>query len=512
MQIRQILIAVLLLSSVNISAQLTVEKWKIFELTLKGPKDGNPFADVKLAGEFICGIDTISVHGFYDGEGIYKIRFMPKNEGEWTYSTSSNNRVLNRKKGKFICTPAQKGNHGQVIVKNNFYFAYADETPHNSFGTTCYGWVHQGDSLAELTIKTLSEGYFNKMRMCIFPISYQWNNNEPEFYPFEGEPLIKWDFSRFNPAYFRNIEKRINQLDSLGIEADLIVFHPYDRWSFSNMDRETEDKYIKYIIARFAAYKNVWWSMANEFDYMEEKTLSDWDYYIEQFSKMDPYGHLLGIHNGRKWYDHTNPLITHASIQSGETYRANEYREKYKKPVVFDECKYEGNVPIPWGNLTAKTMIDKFWRGFISGGYVGHGETYVTESPVRFPNESSDILWWSKGGELRGDSPVRIKYLREIIETAPPYLQSISLFPSWYRYSTLGIENEYYLVYFNDTQPGSAIITLPENSDYKVEIIDTWNMTITPSEKKYSGHCLIELPGKPYIALRIVKWVSPGEN
>ena len=45
MQIRQILIAVLLLSSVNISAQLTVEKWKIFELTLKGPKDGNPFAE-----------------------------------------------------------------------------------------------------------------------------------------------------------------------------------------------------------------------------------------------------------------------------------------------------------------------------------------------------------------------------------------------------------------------------------------------------------------------------------
>lgn len=428
--------------TVLLFAQDNVEKWKVFELRLTGTKEGNPFKEVKLSGIFVHNSDSVKVKGFYDGDGIYKIRFMPGKEGKWSYITTSNIKRLDGQRGNFICTPAKKENHGPVVVKDTFYFAYADGTPHYSFGTTCYGWVHQGDSLAEVTLKTLSKGYFNKIRMCIFPKSYDWNNNEPKYYPFKGRPLKEWDYTRLNPAFFRNIEKRIKQLDSLGIEADLIVFHPYDRWGFSSLDRATENMYIDYIIARFAAYKNVWWSMANEWDFMEAKKLSDWDYYVEQFGKNDPFHHLIGIHNGVKFYDHTNPYITHASIQSEETFRAKEYRRKYKKPVVFDECRYEGNIPWSWGNLTAQSLTEKFWRGFTNGGYVGHGETYVTENPIKLPNESSDVLWWSKGGILRGESPERIKFLRGIIESAPVNLKPIPLF-TWMPFSCVGIDKEY---------------------------------------------------------------------
>ena len=498
------IILVLCLVPLFSAGQITTEKWKIFELTLNGRNTGNPFKEVKLSGSFVQDKDTIVVPGFYDGEGVYKVRFMPKKEGKWSYITASNDKKLNGKKGNFVCTPALKGNRGPVVVADTLNFAYSDKTPHHSFGTTCYGWVHQGDSLAELTLKTLSKGYFNKMRMCIFPKSYDWNNNEPQHYPFEGKPLKNWDYSRLNPAFFRNIEKRIQQLDSLGIEADLIVFHPYDRWGFSSLDRATEDMYIAYIIARFAAYKNVWWSMANEWDFMNEKKLVDWDYYIEQFAKKDQFHHLIGIHNGVKFYDHTNPYITHASIQSEDTYKAKEFRGKYKKPVVFDECRYEGNIPWYWGNLTAQSLTDRFWRGVTNGGYVGHGETYVTENPVKLPNESSDILWWSKGGILRGGSPERIKFLRNIIESAPAKMKPIPLF-NWMPFSCIGVSHEYYLGYLNDAQPRSIVIELPKDALYQVEVIDTWNMTITPFQKKFSGRSLIELPSKPYIAIRIVK-------
>lgn len=504
MKTRIVVLLVILFSTYSLFAEVNVEKWKVFELTLNGTAEGNPFVDVSLSGQFVKNKDTITVPGFYDGNGIYKIRFMPREEGKWSYATISNNKKLNNKKGSFICTSASGNNHGPVVVKDTFYFAYADGTLHHSFGTTCYGWVHQGDSLAELTLKTLSEGYFNKMRMCIFPKSYDWNNNEPEFYPFEGKPLKDWDYSKLNPAFFQNIEKRIAQLDSLGIEADLIVFHPYDRWGFNNLNRETEDRYINYIIARFSAYKNVWWSMANEWDFMETKKLSDWDYYVEQFATKDPFHRLLGIHNGVKFYDHTNPYITHASIQNEDTQRAKEFRMKYKKPVVFDECRYEGNIPWSWGNLTAQSLVEKFWRGVTNGGYVGHGETYVTENPIRLPNESSDVLWWSKGGILRGESPERIKFLRGIIEAAPSEMKPIPLF-TWMPFSCIGIEGKYYLGYLNDAQPRSIVIDLPKNTSFKVEVIDTWDMTITPLQKKFSGKSLIELPAKPYMAVRITE-------
>jgi hypothetical protein len=430
---------------------------------------------------------------------------MPSKEGSWNYFTASNIKKLNNRKGSFTCTPPGIGNHGPVMVKDTIFFAYADGTPHVSFGTTCYGWVHQGDSLGNLTVKTLAGGYFNKMRMCIFPKSYDWNNNEPEYYPFEGKPLKEWDFNRLNPAFFRNIESRIRQLDSLGIQADLIVFHPYDRWGFSALDRRTEDLYIDYIIARFAAYKNVWWSMANEYDFMTNRKISDWEYYIRSFAEKDKFDHLIGIHNGSTIYDHTNPLLTHASIQSEETHRAHEYIRKYRKPVVFDECRYEGNIPWSWGNLTAEALTMKFWMGVTRGGYVGHGETYVTEKPISLPEKSSDILWWSKGGILRGKSHERIRFLKQIIESAPAELKPYPLIASWMPFSTISKGTDYFLSYFNDAQPASTVITLPGKSVYRVEIIDTWNMTITPVQKSFSGRSLIELPGRPYIALRITK-------
>lgn len=507
MKHRIIVLSLVLLQNFWLNSQTEVERWKVFEITLKGPEKGNPFKDVKVSALFAMDNETIQVPGFYDGNGNYKIRFMPDREGSWTYVTTSNEKDLNGQKGSFECTAAVKNNHGPVVVADTLYFTYADGTPHHSFGTTCYAWVHQGDSLAELTLKTLSGGYFNKMRMCIFPKSYDWNNNEPLYYPFVGTALKNWDYSRLNPEYFRNIERRIAQLDELGIEADLIVFHPYDRWGFSDLDRETEDLYIEYIIARFAAYKNVWWSMANEYDFMRNKSLEDWEYYIEQFATKDPFHRLIGIHNGVRVFDHTNPYLTHASIQNEDTYRAKEYRLKYKKPVVYDECRYEGNIPWSWGNLTAQSLTMKFWRGVTNGGYVGHGDTYVTEKPIQFPNNSSDVLWWSKGGVLRGESPMRIKFLRQIMEDAPAKMSPIPLF-TWMPFSCIGVEHEYYLGYLNDAQPRSIVIDLPKDAYYNVELIDTWEMTITPLQNMYTGRSLIELPAKPYMAIRIKKNTS----
>jgi len=502
---RFLLFATAVILCVCVSAQDKVEKWRIFEIVLNGEYKGNPFTDIQLSAEFTHGAHKKTVTGFYDGNGIYKIRFMPQETGTWTYITSSNLKFLQNKKGKFECISNTGNNYGPVVVKDTFHFAYADGKPHYSFGTTCYGWVHQGDSLAELTIKTLSNGYFNKIRMCIFPKDYDWNKNEPLLYPFEGKPLTNWDYTRFNPAYFQNIEKRIAQLDSLGIEADLIVFHPYDRWGFKKMDRSTDDLYIHYIIARFAPYKNVWWSMANEYDFMNEKKMEDWNHYIQLFAEKDPYNHLRGIHNGSVWYDHTNPFITHASIQNDETFRAKELRKKYKKPVVYDECRYEGNINWSWGNLSGEEMVNKFWRGFTNGGFVGHGETYVTENPVKWGYESQDILWWSKGGELKGQSHQRIKFLKYIIESAPGYLTPVVNFERWMPYSAVAYKDEYFLNYYNLDQPRSQIVNLPENSKYKVEIINGWDMTITPVSGEFSGKCLIQLPQKPFTALRFTK-------
>jgi hypothetical protein len=501
------------------SARARVERWGMLELTLKGPDAGNPFLDVTLSAQFKQEDRVFEAEGFYDGSGVYRIRFMPVTVGQWTYATKSNCQDLDGKTGSLTCVEPSPDNHGPVRVHNTYHFAYADGTPYFPIGTTCYAWAHQGDVLEEQTLATLKTSPFNKMRMCVFPKNYLYNKNEPQHYPFEGTPLTNWDYTRFNPKFFQHVEKRVADLLQLGIEADIILFHPYDRWGFATMPAETNDRYLRYVIARLAAYRNVWWSLANEYDFMKSKKASDWDHFFQIVRKYDPFGHLRSIHNGSLLYNHTQPWVTHASIQNGSLVadfgRAGNLRDVYRKPIVYDEVCYEGNLERRWGNLSAEEMVHRFWQGSIAGTYVGHGETYI---------HPQDILWWSKGGVLRGQSPSRIAFLRTILENGPA--EGLEPIDKWQNPYVAGKKGEYYLIYFGKQRPTEWRFELPGSGlskgiRFRVEMIDTWNMAITPVEQTYTikpqgnyvfvseENAKISLPGRPYMALRITRADQP---
>jgi hypothetical protein len=50
--------------------------------------------------------------------------------------------------------------------------------------------------------------------------------------------------------------------------------------------------------------------------------------------------------------------------------------------------------------------VHRFWITMLRGGYAGHGETF---------DDPNELLWWAKGGELRGASWRRIKFMREVM-------------------------------------------------------------------------------------------------
>ena len=521
-------LAVLLVALLPSAQGAAVEQWGLYEIRLTGPATGNPFVDVRVSARFIQGDTAVEANGFYDGDGIYRVRFMPEKTGDWSYRTSSNVRELDGVTGTFSVAPPGPGNHGPVSVAHTCHFAYADGSPFKPLGTTCYAWTQQGPDLEATTLATLANAPFNKLRMCVFPKHYDWNTNEPPLYPFAGTPRTNWDFTRFNPAYFQHLEQRILDLQRLGIEADLILFHPYDggHWGFDRMPAAADDRYLQYVTARFAAFRNVWWSLANEWDYMKEKKEADFVRFGGIVAANDPYHHLLSIHNAALMFNHTLPFITHVSIQNGSAVedagRAELFRDVYCKPVVFDEVKYEGDIPRRWGNLSAEELVFRFWEGTVAGTYVGHGETYLS---------SDNVLWWSKGGVLKGQSPARLAFLKKVLDDSPK--EGIDPVDKWQQPEYGGRAPNYYLVYLGKQTPKSWQFLLPkppvgpglpsaEGMRLTADVLDTWNMTVTPVAGVFILHKTdnyfygdkagraIELPGRPYMAIRIKRVTAPN--
>lgn len=499
------------------------EQWDVFEIELRGPSDGNPFVDVQLTARFSDGTRSVEVDGFYDGDGIYRLRFMPPHPGRWTWVSQSNRWPLTNKQGEVNVTPAKAGNHGPVDVRYGQHFGYADGTPYKPVGTTMYSWAHRGNALEEQTLKTLAAAPFNKVRMLVFPQTAGMDKHPPEFWPYVGTPPRNWDTSRFNPAFFRHLEQRVGQLRDRGIEADLILHHPYDdkrEWGFDTMTREQDDRYARYLVARLAAYRNVWWSLANEFDFIRTKTDEDWAHLGRLLQRIDPYGHLRSIHNGKRIYDQAQGWITHVSMQHGmaaaEASRAVLFREAWRKPVVFDELKYEGQHDRRWAQLTGQQMVQAFWSVTIAGGYGGHSE---------FIPDADGLIWLAQGVALRGESPPRLAFLRKILDAAPAEgIDPIDAFDDLF---VAGQPGRYYLIYFGaqtptEWQPRLYLTGLRDGQRFKAEIIDTWGMTITPltqplqfkPEGRYhfverSGQ-VVKLPGRPGMALRLTALDTPA--
>ena len=446
-----------------------VERWDVQEIVLRGKSDKNPFVDYNIFGCFTGKNEKVTVDGFYDGDGIYKVRFMPSFEGEYTYKVAGTF-ADEGAEGEFAVTPATEGNHGPVRVANTYHFAYEDATPYYSIGTTCYVWALQSDEMIAKTLESLKE-------------------------------------SAFNTAHFAHIETCILALRDMGIEADLIVMHPYDRWGFSEMTAKQDDLYWEYVLARFSAYRNIWWSLANEYDLFPKKSLADWERYAKMVCEKDPYNHLRSIHNCLQFYDYRRPWITHCSIQRIDLYKSaelvEEWREIYKKPIVLDEIAYEGNIQHGWGNISGKEMTRRFWEAALRGGYPGHGETYMNDK---------DVLWWSHGGVLRGESHKRFQFLYDILLQTP----GIGLCPCekspWDEIWAVPEESaqkvkkvkDYYLMYFSFMQPSFKEYYFDDESEFEVNVIDTWNMAIE-SRGVCKGRFKVELPGRQYMAIQIKK-------
>jgi hypothetical protein len=126
---------------------------------------------------------------------------------------------------------------------------------------------------------------------------------------------------------------------------------------------------------------------------------------------------------------------------------------------------------------------------------------------------------------VRGQSPPRLAFLRKVLAEGPA--EGLEPLDRWQDERTAGKKGEYYLVYFGKERPTEWTVALPaaglkEPMKLRVEVLDTWAMTVTPLKRvfearlrdRYVYTCpknpTLRLPGKAYLALRFRRQAVVG--
>ncbi len=515
----------------------------MYEMSFAAGEPQEDRVHVELSAVFEKDGKTTKVKEFYAGNGSYRLRFLPLEAGTYTYRVtgklpdgSAEGFWRIGEQGSVTAEPAIKGACSLVRAAGT-RFVCADGSRFQPFGTTVYALIHQGRERLEETFETLRQSPFNKLRFCLFPKHFEFNHNEPELFAFEKEG-DGWNTRKPAPAYWELLDDTIKRLGELEIQADLILFHPYDRWGFAALTGEQRLDYLEYLCRRLGAYPNIWWSLANEYDQLDYITKEEWLGMSAFLAAEDLAGHLISNHNFVTPWDFSDPNTTHVCLQESDAAKIPGLMERYHKPVVYDEMGYEGNIPDNWGNLSAFEMVNRFWKTVTMGGYATHGETYMERM------DPDQVLWWSKGGRLKGESPARIAFLRNLLEELPgdmvwsepeglpksreelqtlidagtpgisdnPVMRCMAKMTEaefehmrqFFRQATLHCGTDAYLTYLGDACTIYHLLNLPEDKSYRVEVIDVWEMTRTTVQRGASGRAEVTLPGKPGIAVLAV--------
>ena len=418
----------------------------------------NPFTDVTVEGSFgPVGGPALAVDGFCDSADgrVFLIRFMPTQPGPHDYVVKYREAGFETvHRGRFEAVAAQKRGLVRVDPEYPSHFQW-EGTKERYFwnGTTAYWLAGWDDDTIRQSLDRLDHHKITRVRAAL---SGRVADGRAWFEPvvatdkftFRLEPWVAansasleqpdFDVTRFNVAYWRKWERLLAHARDKDLAVSVIFYVDGSRpgadpFGKSGMGGPDEQRYYRYAVARFGAYANVMWDLANEYRLFRD------DAWAEKMGTLvkqwDPYDHLTSTHGHGDFRFRQSPWADFALYQSwdengGYDFMRRNLREQQQTgrviPQVNEEYGYEDHYPQGWGEnrtapaRSAATRVRLAWEIQLAGGYQTTGERAGAENGGGWINGRGDdtmtmleqyghlydfftgIRWW----ELRPDPAV----------------------------------------------------------------------------------------------------------
>jgi hypothetical protein len=369
----------------------------------------NPFQismDVTFAGP---GGQTFIVHAFYDGDGkggldgdVWKVRFTPDEVGNWSYSTSSSNPMLNGIIGSFDVIPPTgcqtyvpgtlpdflclgrleyAGAHYLKFDDGPYWLKGGEDDPEDFLAPG----MTVGFSTKEQAIDFLASKGINSLYMMLHNIDGDGNN----VWPWVGSSAAeaKANHEHFDIAKLSEWEDLFSYLQEQGLVLHLVL---EDDSAWTGFNRSL---YYREMIARFGHHNGIIWNISEE--YNENYTADQVKSFAQTIRDLDPYDHPITVHNAGG-LDIWNPFVGDprfdlTSFQTGaspQNVAAATWFETVESsgrpiPVSFDET---GKLGVGDRDLTRHIV----WSVYLGGGNF-EMHTYPLPGYGDFANHFEDL-------------------------------------------------------------------------------------------------------------------------
>lgn len=236
----------------------------------------NPYVAITLEVEFRSpNFKTYPMPGFWDGtRNEMIVRFTPTEAGQWTYRVTSNVSGFDGKQGMF--NAAASGAPGFVNVANVHHWATDNKQPHLWMGYIADRFAFESVAEFDRQVKQAAENKFNHFRGSIL------GNAKDHSLVFLGP-------DRPNPAYFDELDRRIGEIHKRGITTDLMLASDPGCITSLFPDSQARERFVRYVVARYAAFNITWQGLAEFEDYAAGRAL------LKELGlnlkKLDPYQH-----------------------------------------------------------------------------------------------------------------------------------------------------------------------------------------------------------------------------